>query len=498
LTQLTDNASLNTTFGYDATNKLTSRTLPNSVVTTPQYDGLNRLTRLTHAKGANTLADFQYQFNAVSRITQITDDAGANNYTYDPLDRLTAATHPDQTNESYTFDDVGNRTASHQGSSYSYQAFNRLVAANGASFGYDANGNLASKTDASGSWTYSWDYESRLKQVSLSGGVTVNYSYDALGRRIQRLSTTSGTTKFVYDGADVLRDLDGNGNTVADYLNGPGIDNKLRQTTGGTASYFVTDHLSTTRGLTDASGNLAASIGYDSFGNLTSGSASTRYTYTGREADSDTGLMFYRARWYDPREGRFISEDPIGFRGRDISFYSYVHNDPLRLIDPTGLRRCNPILGAIVGGLLGGVSGAGAGTVLGAVAGGVIGGAGGTLVIPGFGTIAGGGGGIVVGATAGAFGGSAIGAGIGIGAGIDYCNKEDVCDKTKTEPLPIPAPAPTPSDDEPCYKKYIAETGWCGRVYTDDFIYEQCMANAWRNYIRCKNGLPPNSFPPAR
>jgi RHS repeat-associated protein len=178
---------------------------------------------------------------------------------------------------------------------------------------------------------------------------------------------------------------------------------------------------------------------------LTSGSASTRYTYTGREADSDTGLMFYRARWYDPREGRFISEDPIGFRGRDISFYSYVHNDPLRLIDPTGLRRCNPILGAIVGGLLGGVSGAGAGTVLGAVAGGVIGGAGGTLVIPGFGTIAGGGGGIVVGATAGAFGGSAIGAGIGIGAGIDYCNGDDPCDTTpKVREFPKPEPRPTP------------------------------------------------------
>jgi YD repeat-containing protein len=168
LTQLTDSGALNTTFAYDATNKLTSRTLPNGVVTTFQYDGLNRMTRLTHAKGANTLADFQYQFNAVSNITQMTDSAGAHNYTYDSLDRLTAATHPSQTNESYTLDDVGNRTASHQGSIYSYQPFNRLVGANGSSFGYDANGNLTSKTDASGNWTYSWDYENRLKQASRS------------------------------------------------------------------------------------------------------------------------------------------------------------------------------------------------------------------------------------------------------------------------------------------------------------------------------------------
>ncbi|MGH9957711.1 MAG: hypothetical protein ACREBC_11380, partial [Pyrinomonadaceae bacterium] len=123
------------------------------------------------------------------------DGAGAHNYTYDSLDRLTAATHPNQTNESYTFDDVGNRTASHQGASYSYQPFNRLVAANGSTFGNDTNGNVTSKTDATGNWTYSWDFEDRLKQASQSGGVTVTYSYDALGRRIQRTRSAGGETK---------------------------------------------------------------------------------------------------------------------------------------------------------------------------------------------------------------------------------------------------------------------------------------------------------------
>jgi RHS repeat-associated protein len=336
LTQLTDNASLNTTFAYDATNKLTSRSLPNGVATSYQYDGLDRLTRLTHAKGANTLTDFQYQFNAVNNITQMTDGAGAHNYSYDPLDRLTAATHPNQTNESYTFDDVGNRTASHQGSSYSYQAFNRLVAANGASFGYDANGNLTSKTDASGSWTYTWDYDNRLKQASKSGGVVVTYAYDALGRRIQRTSSTGGTTKFIYDGADVMRDLDGTGSTIANYLSGPGIDNKLRQIVGGSPAYFLADHIHTTRALSDSSGSLASSLIYDSFGNVTSGSAATRYTYTGREADAETGLMYYRARSYDPQVGRFISEDPIGLRG-GINLFAYVHNAPVQSTDPMGL-----------------------------------------------------------------------------------------------------------------------------------------------------------------
>ena len=336
LTQLTDAASLNTSFAYDVTDKLTSRTMPNGVVTTSQYDGINRLTRLTHAKSGNTLADFQYQFNAVSSITQMIDGAGTHNYAYDTRDRLTTATHPNQTNESYTLDDVGNRTASHQGSSYSYQAFNQQVTANSNTYAYNTNGNLISKTDASGSWSYTWDYENRLKQASKSGGVTVIYAYDVMGRRIQRTSSTGGTAKFVYDDADVVRDLDGNGATVADYLNGPGIDNKLRQATGGTASYFITDHLSTTRALTDASGNIASSLGYDSYGNLTSGSASTRYAYTGREIDSDVGLIYYRARWYDPQQGRFISEDPIGLEA-GINFYRYVNNSPLVFADPLGL-----------------------------------------------------------------------------------------------------------------------------------------------------------------
>jgi RHS repeat-associated protein len=336
LTQITDNVALNVGFAYDATNKLTSRTLPNGVVSTYQYDGLDRLTRLTHAKAPNTLLDLQYQFNTVNNITQMIDLAGTHNYSYDTLDRLTAATHPNQPNESYTYDDVGNRTASHQGSSYSYQAFNHLVSANGISFSYDTNGNQTSKSDANGSWSYTWDYENRLKQATLSGGVSVTYSYDALGRRVQRSSSVSGTEKYVYDGADVVRDLDSVNAIVAEYLNGPGIDNKLRQTSSGNSSFFLPDHLGTTRALADASGTVTSSLSYDSFGNVASGSGSTRYTYTGRESDADIGLMYYRARWYEPQEGRFIAEDQIGLTG-GINLFAYVNNSPFVFRDPLGL-----------------------------------------------------------------------------------------------------------------------------------------------------------------
>ena len=82
---------------------------------------------------------------------------------------------------------------------------------------------------------------------------------------------------------------------------------------------------------------------YDSFGQG-AGSTRTRYGYTGRERDAETNLYFYRARWYDPQAGRFISEDPIGLDG-GINLFAYVENNPINLVDPSGL---SPSLGKCV------------------------------------------------------------------------------------------------------------------------------------------------------
>lgn len=150
---------------------------------------------------------------------------------------------------------------------------------------------------------------------------------------------------------------DFNGCTLAKYLNGPGIDNKLRMQTGSDIKYFLTDHLGSTNGLADSSGNLVEFATYDAFGNMT-GNLSTRYQFTGREFDNATGLHYYRARWYDSKLGRFISEDPIGFNGGDVNLYGYVANNPMYWRDPSGLH-----IGGITGGgsaWLGAVVGGGA------------------------------------------------------------------------------------------------------------------------------------------
>jgi RHS repeat-associated protein len=105
---------------------------------------------------------------------------------------------------------------------------------------------------------------------------------------------------------------------------------------GTTVSYLLSDHLGSTTALTDATGVVTNTATYDGFGNAT-GNLNTRYGYTGREFDADLGLQYSRARFYDAKLGRFISEDPIGFSGGDVNLFGYVHNNAVNKTDPLGL-----------------------------------------------------------------------------------------------------------------------------------------------------------------
>jgi RHS repeat-associated protein len=349
LSQLTDSNAQAVTYGYDVTNKLTSRTLPNGVNTTETYDGLDRLKHLKDAKGATAILDNQYSYNTASQILENIDLGGAHNYSYDPLDRVTWAAYPGTDNEEYTYDSVGNRTsAGGPLGAYSYEPYNRLSIRPHVSYSYDNNGNELETAALNRNATYVYDFENRLTAVTKGWRVqlsprmftwyfkTISYQYDALGRRISRNTSSDELEKFVYDGQDVIADLDGSDQVVRTYLNGPGIDNKIRQTDANGNLYYTSDHLGSTAALTNDSGNVVEQITYDAFGN-SSGSAYTRYTYTGREFDTDTGLYYYRARFYDPAVGRFISEDPIGFAGGNVNIYSYVGNNPILFSDPSGL-----------------------------------------------------------------------------------------------------------------------------------------------------------------
>src|SRR5262249_22049602 len=153
---------------------------------------------------------------------------------------------------------------------------------NGSNLVFDNEG----QTTSAGPQSYTWDSRGRLTQA-IASGQTVSYGYDALGRRMSQ-TNGSGTTTFQYDGADVGADR--TGNTVIDYLNGPGIDEKLRQSGGsGGTFYFQQNHQGTIIGLAGAVNERQQ---YEAFG-ASGGSAWTRYGYTGRERDVTTGLLHY-------------------------------------------------------------------------------------------------------------------------------------------------------------------------------------------------------------
>ena len=212
---------------------------------------------------------------------------------------------------------------------------------NAKAFAYDYNGNTQTMVNSSGTTTYAWDFENRLTSVVLPGsGGTVYLKYDPFGRRIYK-SSSSGTSVYAYDGDNLVEETNGTGSVVARYSQGLNIDEPLAMLRSGTTSYYQADGLGSLTSLSNASGALASTYTYDSFGNLvaSSGSLVNSFRYTGREFDTETGLYYYRARYYDPQAGRFSSEDPIGFLG-GINFYAYVKNNVPNTFDPLGLVQC--------------------------------------------------------------------------------------------------------------------------------------------------------------
>jgi RHS repeat-associated protein len=267
-------------------------------------------------------------------------------YAYDSIYQLLTAKQGTTTKESYTYDLVGNRLSSVGVTPYQYNTSNQLTSIPGTTYTYDNNGNTKTKTTAAGTTTYTWDYDNRLKQVTLPGtGGTVTYKYDPFGRRVQKSFTQSGTTtttNYLYDGHNLLEEVDNSGNVLGRYTQDEGIDDPLSILRSGTASYYQADALGTVTSLSNSAGALANTYAYDSFGNLTAstGTITNPVRYTGREFDSETGLSYYRARYYDPQNGRFLSEDLIRSLF-DLNRYKYVGNHPLVLTDPLGLLAQN-------------------------------------------------------------------------------------------------------------------------------------------------------------
>jgi RHS repeat-associated protein len=221
--------------------------------------------------------------------------------------------------EYYTYDPVGNRLTSEHNWTYTYNTGNQLITKNGTTYTYDSNGNLITKTSDSETTIYTYDYENRLIYVvkAESGQETfVEFKYDPFGRRIEKRVTEDGittTTRYFYDNEDILFEYDEYGNISNRYIHGLGIDEPLALENNDGIYYYHADGLGSIVALTDSSGKVVQDYEYDSFGNLKDQKNRIKqpYTFTGREWDKQTALYYYRARYYHPEIGRFISFDPI-------------------------------------------------------------------------------------------------------------------------------------------------------------------------------------------
>jgi RHS repeat-associated protein len=274
---------------------------------------------------------------------------GTSTYSYDDTDQLTGVTQSFQPNEVYSYDLNGNRTIA----GYQTTTNNRLQSDGTYNYLYDDEGNLTRRTTIATNETteYSWDYRNRLTQVTVKNAANVitrqvNFTYDALNRRIEKRVDPDGSgpspatiERFIYDRDHIKLVFNGSNQLIRRYLHGPMIDQVLADETNTSQVFWaLSDHQGTVRDWMTNTGTIQKHIRYNSFGQITtqSGIFNNRFWYTGREWDSEIGLYFYRARYYDPGVGRFIGEDPIGFEGGDSSLYRYVLNSPPQWVDPFG------------------------------------------------------------------------------------------------------------------------------------------------------------------
>jgi RHS repeat-associated protein len=340
-------------FGYDEADRRTSLSYPNGVQTSYSYDSVNRLLRLTAVKASSgtAITDFRYTYDAAGNRVSKTQLDYAETYGYDDVYRLTAV---DRTGAAagpvlwrYGYDAVGNRlTAQVDGTltTSTYNERNHLLGATApgaapVTYGYDVNGNLTSKVEDGHTWAYEWNAEGQLVRVTKDGAEVARYGYDPLGRRVER-AVGGVVTGYTYDSEDILREA--RAGATRRWVHGPGIDEALAAEDGvGQLACEHADGLGSALARTDGAGIATTRRGYDAFGQLQSDTTIAGYAFTGREWDPETGLYYYRARYYDAKTGRFAGEDPLGFDGGD-NFYAYVKGNPVRWADPYGLQVLPP------------------------------------------------------------------------------------------------------------------------------------------------------------
>jgi RHS repeat-associated protein len=354
VTQLTSNivdplhpATLATINSYTPAGAVSQMTYGNGLVETSAFNNRLQPTQLrTHNPTTGTdILNLSYGF---------TDSAGSNNgnlvtldstasqffmrtYTYDELNRLSTLASPSDatgcTGLSWSYDAWANRVSQNLTSGSCYSSSQTALANNRISgYSYDAAGNMTS--DAS--HTYTYDAENRLTQVD--GGSTATYVYNGSGQRIAK-TTSSGTVQYLYDEAgNVVTDINPSPTAWSYYIY---FNGSLLAEYENSTTYFVhKDHLGSTRVMTKVDGSVYDSMDYLPFGEQIAGSAGSTHKFTGKERDAESSLDNFGARYMSSSLGRFMSADDSKYINpadpQTFNLYSYVANNPINAVDPTG------------------------------------------------------------------------------------------------------------------------------------------------------------------
>lgn len=340
LTRISD-AGNNTvvSYEYDAGGRRAKRTLGNSTYTTYTYNNMNRLTSLINYSPSSTVqSQFSYAYNPAGMRTSMTTVEGTHSYTYDNKYQLTKVVYPDSRTVNYAFDQVGNRASvSDNGTvtNYTTNTLDQYTQAGLETFAHDANGNLTTRSQGTSVTTYGWDEDDRLVSVDRNG-THIDYKYDHQGRLISK--TIGGQeVRYIWDGLDLIAEMDSAGAVTKRYIYGATIDEILLVRANGTNYWAQQDGLDSVVGTTNDSGAIVMTASYDVYGNIRSGDLGpVPLQFAGMRWDEDAGLYYVRARWYEPLSGKFVSCDPLFLMdGRNT--YAYVENNPSNLIDPLGL-----------------------------------------------------------------------------------------------------------------------------------------------------------------
>jgi RHS repeat-associated protein len=367
ITEQDDSTGGSIHWAYDDRGRLSSETTPGGIVdyayndagqpismgvrgrvpTQYGYDGSGRLSSITFGT-----KNFSFQYDQAGRRTVVTRPNGiTSSYTYDDANHLVHISHSNAggvalEDLAYTLDNDGRLISAQSAVNHlalpaaatagTFDANNRPSQFNTNLFSFDDLGELLSSNAGQSSTTYQWDGRGRLSSVHLPNGSTVQYSYDAMSRLASR-SVNGAATNYLYTGNQVLLRTDNLGNQT-DFINGAGSTERLLQTGSAGDVYFLQDRLASVISLADSSGAVVEQESYEPFGN-TLGSGATEYGYIGQRLDPDTHLMMLNARFYDPVQQRFITEDPIGTAG-GINVFAYSANDPVNAADPSGLYWC--------------------------------------------------------------------------------------------------------------------------------------------------------------